>query len=164
MKFRALKEASQFKLYRKPQQFYRVHRGAEVKYQLYTFADNYRLEVLGEMKHQATSQIIDLEQNFLENRKTAMDDFADSPSGHHRHKILYPLPGVNRFSIGLNYDKGNWYASLEGILQEKSEGISTATQGFQNQNQFNGEIGKLSMFKGLSSLSTIKIDSFSSPG
>ncbi|NNE76558.1 MAG: TonB-dependent receptor, partial [Pricia sp.] len=44
-------------------------------------------------------------------------------------------------SIGINYDQENLYIGWEGFYKEV-DGISTSTQGFQNQDQFNGEIGK----------------------
>ncbi|MEX0291536.1 MAG: TonB-dependent receptor [Flavobacteriaceae bacterium] len=124
----------------------------------YTFADYYRLEVLGELKHQATNQIIDLEQNFLgiEKRRWMI---SDSPSGTKVQDSL-PVTRSKQFSIGLNYDKDNWYASLEGFYKEV-DGISTATQGFQNQDQFNGEIGSYQV-KGIEFLINHKNRFFSS--
>ncbi len=116
----------------------------------YTFADSYRLEILGEFKNQTTNQIIDLEQNFLgiEKRRWILSD-----------DDLLPVTKSKQGSLGLNYDRDNWYASMEGFYKEV-DGISTSTQGFQNQGQFNGEIGKYDV-KGLEFLINHKSDSFS---
>jgi len=124
----------------------------------YTFSDNYRLEILGELKHQSTNQIIDLEQNFLgiEKRRWMI---SDSPSGTKQQDSL-PITRSKQISVGINYDRDNWYASLEGFYKQV-DGISTATQGFQNQDQFNGEIGKYDV-KGVEFLINHKSRSFSS--
>ena len=53
----------------------------------------------------------------------------------------YPLPKANKVHLGLNYDQQKLYVGIEGFYKEV-KGISTTTQGFQNQNQFNGETGK----------------------
>ena len=123
----------------------------------YTFSDHYRLEVLGELKHQSTNQIIDLEQNFLgiEKRRWMI---SDASSGTLQRNAL-PITKSKQISVGINYDRDQWYASLEGFYKEV-DGISTATQGFQNQNQFNGEIGQYAV-RGLEFLINHKSSSFS---
>lgn len=90
-----------------------------------------RAEFLGEFKSQYTNQVIDLEQNFLgvEKRRWTLSNDAD-----------LPITTSKQGSFGLNYAKNAFYFGLEGFYKEV-EGISTRTQGFQNQNQFNGEIG-----------------------
>lgn len=116
----------------------------------YTFADYFRAELLGEFKNQTTNQIVDLEQNFLgiEKRRWILSD-----------DNLLPITRSKQGSIGLNYDRDNWYTSIEGFYKEVN-GISTSTQGFQNQNQFNGEIGRYNV-KGLEFLINHKSSSFS---
>lgn len=98
----------------------------------YSFSDYLKTEIQGEFKNQTTNQIIDLEQNFLgvEKRRWRLSD-NDS----------IPITKSKQASIGINYDKKNLYIGLEGFYKEVN-GVSTVTQGFQNQNQFNGEIGK----------------------
>ncbi|MEG3657993.1 carboxypeptidase-like regulatory domain-containing protein [Arenibacter palladensis] len=98
----------------------------------YTLTDGLKTELLGEFKSQTTNQIIDLEQNFLgiEKRRWILSD----------NEIL-PITKSKQISLGLNYDKNTLYVGIEGFYK-KVDGISTATQGFQNQDQFNGEIGK----------------------
>ncbi|MDH3698200.1 MAG: TonB-dependent receptor [Flavobacteriaceae bacterium] len=95
-------------------------------------ANNFRMEILGEFKNQVTNQFIDLDENFLgiEKRRWVLSDGQS-----------IPITKSKQGSIGFNYEKENWYVGLEGFYKEV-DGISTSTQGFQNQNQFNGEIGK----------------------
>ncbi len=98
----------------------------------YAWTEELKTELLGEFKSQSTNQIIDLEQNFLgiEKRRWILSD----------NEIL-PITKSKQISLGLNYDKNTLYVGVEGFYK-KVDGISTATQGFQNQDQFNGEIGK----------------------
>lgn len=97
----------------------------------FRLANHLRGEVLGEFKSQTTNQIIDLEQNFLgiEKRRWILSD------GN-----TLPITKSKQGSLGINYDKNSIYLGVEGFYK-KVDGISTSTQGFQNQNQFNGEIG-----------------------
>ena len=98
----------------------------------YALTRELKVQMLGEFKSQGTNQIIDLEQNFLgiEKRRWIVSD-GDS----------LPITKSQQGSLGLNYDSENLYVGLEGFYKEV-EGISTSTQGFQNQHQFNGETGK----------------------
>nr|WP_298928833.1 carboxypeptidase-like regulatory domain-containing protein [uncultured Allomuricauda sp.] len=97
----------------------------------FRLANHLRGEVLGEFKSQTTNQIIDLEQNFLgiEKRRWILSD-----------DNTLPITKSKQGSLGINYDKNSIYIGVEGFYK-KVDGISTSTQGFQNQNQFNGEIG-----------------------
>ena len=116
----------------------------------YLLAPNLTMEVLGEFKNQVTHQIIDLEQNFLgiEKRRWILSD-----------ESTLPIVKSKQGSLGFNYDKRNWFLSLEGFYK-RVDGISTSTQGFQNQNQFNGEIGRYDV-KGLEFLINHKNNKFS---
>jgi hypothetical protein len=98
----------------------------------YQIADNLKAEVQGEFKNQTTNQIIDLKQNFLgiEKRRWVLANEND-----------LPITKSKQVSLGFNYDKNKIYVGLEGFYKFV-DGISTATQGFQNEDQFNGEIGK----------------------
>ncbi|MCK0189879.1 carboxypeptidase-like regulatory domain-containing protein [Arenibacter sp. F20364] len=98
----------------------------------YALTDGLKTELLGEFKSQTTNQIIDLEQNFLgiEKRRWTLSD---------NEKL--PITKSKQISLGLNYDKNTLYVGVEGFYK-KVNGISTSTQGFQNQDQFSGEIGK----------------------
>lgn len=116
----------------------------------YSFAPNFRMEVLGEFKSQSTNQVIDLEQNFLgiEKRRWILSD-DDS----------LPITQSKQGSIGINYDTNKFYIGLEGFYK-KVDGISTSTQGFQNQNQFAGEIGSYDV-KGMEFLVNKKGNNYS---
>ncbi len=98
----------------------------------YKFFKAFQLQLLGEFKNQTTNQIIDLEQNFLgiEKRRWILSDDRN-----------LPITRSKQGSLGIFYDKKNWFLGIEGFYK-LVDGISTSTQGFQNQGQFNGEIGK----------------------
>ena len=109
----------------------------------YQFSEGWQAQLLGEFKNQTTNQVIDLEQNFLgiEKRRwilsnTTTDTLLNGRPGER------PLPIVRskQLSLGINYDKGSWFVGLEGFYKGV-DGVSTDTQGFQNEDQFNGEIG-----------------------
>ena len=117
----------------------------------YKLSDYLALEVLGELKNQATHQIVDLEQNFLgiEKRRWVLADGENLPVARSRQA-----------SLGLHFDRGFWLASLEGFYKEV-DGISTDTQGFQNEDQFNGELGSYRVH-GVEALLNYKTPSWSS--
>ncbi|MEJ1222965.1 TonB-dependent receptor [Sediminicola sp. 1XM1-17] len=116
----------------------------------YNFTKHFNGELLGEFKNQATNQIIDLEQNFLgiEKQRWILSD---------NDKL--PITKSKQGSLGFNYDDKSWYLGIQGFYKEVN-GISTSTQGFQNQNQFNGEIGKYDV-KGIEFLINKKTTTFS---
>ncbi len=116
----------------------------------YTFSKNWKAIVLGEFKSQATNQVVDLEQNFLgiEKRRWVISDGTN-----------LPVARSKQGSFGINYDRKTLYIGLEGFYKEV-EDISTLTQGFQNENQFNGEIGKYDV-KGVEFLINKKTDDYS---
>jgi hypothetical protein len=70
-----------------------------------------------------------------------------------------PVTQSKQGSVGINYDQQELYVGLEGFYKEVN-GISTATQGFQNQDQFNGEIGKYEV-RGIEFLINKKTDRYS---
>tara|TARA_R110000796_G_scaffold67449_3_gene154716 strand:- start:33811 stop:36366 length:2556 start_codon:yes stop_codon:yes gene_type:complete len=98
----------------------------------YIITDDFKAELLGEFKNQTTNQVIDLKQNFLgiEKRRWVLSD-----------DNTLPITKSKQISLGFNYDKNKLYIGLEGFYKLVN-GISTETQGFQNEDQFNGEIGK----------------------
>ncbi|WP_430906985.1 TonB-dependent receptor [Maribacter sp. 2-571] len=116
----------------------------------YTFAPNWKVVGLGEFKSQVTNQIIDLEQNFLgvEKRRWIISDGE-----------TLPVTTSKQASLGLNFDTKEFYAGIEGFFKEV-KGVSTATQGFQNQNQFNGEIGQYTI-RGVELLINRKTENYS---
>lgn len=116
----------------------------------YTFAPHFKVEVLGEFKSQGINQVIDLEQHFLgiEKRRWVVSDNED-----------LPISKSKQGSVGINYDHENVYLGIEGFYKQVN-GISTATQGFQNQNQFDGELGKYDV-KGLEFLINRRAENYS---
>lgn len=116
----------------------------------YSITENLKMEVLGEFKSQSTNQVIDLEQNFLgiEKRRWILSD-----------NETLPITKSKQASLGFAHEKNNLYIGLEGFYKEV-DGVSTATQGFQNQDQFNGEIGRYDI-KGLEFLINKKTSDFS---
>lgn len=109
-----------------------------------------RAEVLGEFKSQTTNQVVDLEQNFLgiEKRRWILSN-----------DNSLPVTKSKQGSVGLNYEKNHFYVGLEGFYKQV-DGISTSTQGFQNQYQFSGEIGSYDV-KGIEFLINKKGENYS---
>ena len=110
----------------------------------YQLSEGWQAQLLGEYKNQTTNQVIDLEQNFLgiEKRRWILSNTATDTliNGRPNERPL-PIVRSKQLSLGLNYDKGRWFVGLEGFYKGV-DGISTDTQGFQNEDQFNGEIGE----------------------
>ncbi len=116
----------------------------------FKFVKNLRIQALGEFKSQTTNQVIDLEQNFLgiEKRRWILSD-----------DDKLPITKSKQGSVGLNYSRNSIYIGLEGFYKEV-DGISTRTQGFQNENQFNGEIGEYKV-KGIEFLINKRANNYS---
>ncbi|WP_228235013.1 carboxypeptidase-like regulatory domain-containing protein [Allomuricauda sp. M10] len=116
----------------------------------FRLANYLRAEVLGEFKSQTTNQVVDLEQNFLgiEKRRWILSN--DSS---------LPVTKSKQGSVGMNYEKNHFYVGLEGFYKQVN-GISTSTQGFQNQYQFSGEIGSYDV-KGIEFLINKKGENYS---
>lgn len=116
----------------------------------FELAPFYKTEVMGEFKSQTTSQVIDLEQNFLgiEKRRWVLADGAN-----------LPITRSKQGSWGFNYDQNSFYAGIEAFFKEV-DGINVNTQGFQNQNQFDGEVGSYAI-KGIELLLNKKTNTYS---
>lgn len=97
---------------------------------------NLRMEILGEQKSQTLSQIIDLQQDFLgiEKRRWTM---ADNDS--------IPVQKSNQLSVGLTYRKNSWLLTLDNFYK-KINGITTSSQGFQNQFELIKSTGNYTVF------------------
>ena len=108
------------------------------------------LEVSGEFKSQSATQRIDLQNDFLgvERRRWILTD---------NENIL--IKTSQQVSVGLLFQKNNWFINLEGYLKEVDD-ISSASQGFENQFQFIRTIGSYSV-KGLEFTLNKKIKSIS---
>lgn len=87
---------------------------------------NIRLEILGEQKSQTLSQVIDLQQDFLgiEKRRWTL-----------ANNGTIPIQKSNQLSVGLSYKDKNWLISLDNFYK-RINGITTSSQGFQNQFEF----------------------------
>ncbi|WP_296311851.1 TonB-dependent receptor plug domain-containing protein [Winogradskyella sp. UBA3174] len=90
------------------------------------FFNYFSFEVLGEFKHQNTSQVINFQNDFLgiEKRRWQLSNNRDIP-------IIRSRQG----SVGLSFNKSGWLISAEGYYK-KVKGITTQSQGFQNQYEF----------------------------
>jgi TonB-dependent Receptor Plug Domain len=95
-----------------------------------------RLEILAEQKSQTLSQIIDLQQDFLgvEKRRWTL-----------ANNNTIPIQKSNQFSIGFNVKKNNWLITLDNFYK-KVTGITTSSQGFQNQFELERTIGNYQVF------------------
>ncbi|MDB9755633.1 TonB-dependent receptor plug domain-containing protein [Winogradskyella sp.] len=93
--------------------------------------DRFRLEILGELKSQSITQIIDLQQDFfgIEKRRWQLANTDN-----------IPLIKSQQASIGLSYNFNGLLISAEGYYKNVSE-ITARSQGFQNQFQFINDIG-----------------------
>lgn len=94
-------------------------------------ATNFRVEVLAELKSQTTSQIIDLQNDFLgiEKKRWILANNED-----------IPIIKSQQLSTGIHYNKDQWLISLEGYIKQV-DGITSRSQGFQNQFQYTNTIG-----------------------
>lgn len=91
-----------------------------------SFLKNFTLEVLGEFKNQTTTQIIDLQTDFLgvEKRRWVLADEVD-----------IPVLTSRQASVGLQYQHGGYLLTADGYIKHVA-GLTTSSQGFQNQYQY----------------------------
>jgi hypothetical protein len=90
------------------------------------FLEHFNVEVLGEFKHQNTSQVINFQNDFLgvEKRRWQLSNDMDIP-------VIQSRQG----SLGLSYQKSSWLINAVGFYK-KVEGITTQSQGFLDDNEF----------------------------
>ncbi len=90
------------------------------------FWDHFTFELLGELKSQTTTQVIDFQTDFLgvENRRWRLSNGSDIP-------VVESIQA----SSGLHYQKDGLLLSAEFYYKEV-QGITTASQGFRNQFEF----------------------------
>jgi len=112
--------------------------------------DHLTFEILGEFKHQNTSQIINFQSDFLgiEKRRWQLSNNTD-----------IPVIESKQLSGGLHYNFAGWLISAEGYYK-KVDGITTQSQGFQNQFEFVRTSGNYDVI-GLDILIRKKIDQLS---
>jgi hypothetical protein len=84
------------------------------------------IELLGELKSQNLQQIIDLQKDYfgIEKRRWIISD-----------NITIPIQKSKQLSLNLFYKKNNWLLDIENFYK-KVNGITTSSQGFQNQLEF----------------------------
>lgn len=89
----------------------------------YAFTSNFKLEVLAEMKSQYSSQIVDLQHDFLglEKRRWTLSNNDD-----------IPIIKSNQASIGFTFKKENWLIMVDNFYK-KVTGVSSRSQSFHNQ-------------------------------
>ena len=102
----------------------------------YKFTPFFQLEIMGESKHQTTSQIVDLQQDFLgiEKRRWTLSNNED-----------IPIVKSNQASLGFSFNKNNWLLTLENFYK-KVDGITSMSQGFQNQYEFEKNNGNFTVY------------------
>lgn len=90
------------------------------------FLEHFGIEISGEVKHQTSSQIINFQNDFLgvEKRRWQMSNNEDIP-------VLIS----NQVALGLNFSNRGWLINIEGYYKYV-DGITTQSQGFQNQYEF----------------------------
>ena len=100
------------------------------------FLENFNLEVLGEFKHQNTSQVINFQNDFLgiEKRRWQLSNDMDIP-------VIQSKQG----SLGLSYQKSSWLINVVGFYKEV-EGITTQSQGFLDDNEFTRTSGNYDVY------------------
>lgn len=107
------------------------------------FLNNFRFEILGEFKSQTTTQIIDLQNDFLgiEKRRWVLSN-NNKDVIVNDNQTIYPIPILKskQFSAGLHYNKNKLLISAETYIK-KVDGITTRSQGFQNQFQLVNSVG-----------------------
>jgi len=92
---------------------------------------NWTATLSSELKSQPTSQVVDVQTDFLgiENRRWIVADGNE-----------VPLLESRQIALGLRYFKKGWLFNAEGYFKEV-DGLTTRSQGFQNQLQFVPGIG-----------------------
>ncbi len=110
---------------------------AEPRLQLnYNFNRHLNLEVLGEFKSQNSQQIIDLQKDYLgiEKRRWILSN-----------NTTIPVQRSKQISLSLFYKKQNWLFNIENFYK-KVDGITSSSQGFQNQLEFVKITGNYEVF------------------
>jgi outer membrane receptor for Fe3+-dicitrate len=110
---------------------------AEPRLQLnYLVAPSWQLEALAEMKSQATSQVVELQGDFLgiEKRRWVLSNDNEIPVQRSRQA-----------SIGATFKENGWLISLENFYK-KVKGITTNGQGFQDQLELRNDIGDYTVY------------------
>uniref|UniRef100_UPI00404B5790 TonB-dependent receptor n=1 Tax=Gelidibacter sp. TaxID=2018083 RepID=UPI00404B5790 len=100
------------------------------------FLKHFNFEILGEFKHQTTSQIINFQNDFLgiEKRRWQLSNTDD-----------IPIMLSKQISSGITFNNSGWLLSAEGYFK-MVDGITSQSQGFQNQYQFTTTSGSYEVY------------------
>lgn len=90
------------------------------------FWGDFNLEILGEFKHQNTSQVINFQNDFLGLEKRRWQLSNDES---------VPVLTSKQASVGLAYNKEGWLVNAVSFYK-KVNGITTQSQGFQDRYEF----------------------------
>ncbi|RZJ50504.1 MAG: TonB-dependent receptor, partial [Flavobacterium sp.] len=92
----------------------------------YGISKSLNIELLGELKSQNSQQIIDLQKDYfgIEKRRWIISD-----------NNTIPIQKSKQISLNLFYKKNDWLVDIENFYKKVS-GITTSSQGFQNQLEF----------------------------
>lgn len=109
-----------------------------------------RLEILGELKSQSLTQVIDLQQDFfgIEKRRWQLANEED-----------IPIMTSQQIAVGLNYSKNNLLVAAEAYYKNVND-VNAKSQGFQNQFQRTTATGFYTI-KGLDVLINKRFQNFS---
>ncbi|UZO79231.1 TonB-dependent receptor [Aquimarina sp. ERC-38] len=116
---------------------------------------HFTFELLGELKSQTTTQIIDFQNDFLgvENRRWVLaDDTSDNPLE------IIPVVTSQQISSGLQYQNRSFLIQTD-FYYKNVNGILARSQGFLNQYEFANDTGAYNV-KGMDFLVTKKIKDF----
>jgi hypothetical protein len=94
------------------------------------------LEILAELKSQTSSQIIDLQQDFLGLEKKRWVLTNDG---------TIPIQKSQQLSLGFTYKNKKWLITLDNFYK-KVTGIKSSDQGFQNQLEFTNIYGEYTIY------------------
>lgn len=92
----------------------------------YQLSKKISLGILGETKNQTTSQIVDLQKDFLgiEKRRWVLSNEKN-----------IPIMKSQQASLGITFKKNKWLVTFDNFYK-KVTGITSMSQGFQNQLEF----------------------------
>jgi hypothetical protein len=92
----------------------------------YGISKSLNLELLGELKSQNSQQVIYLQKDYfgIEKRRWVLSD-----------NTTIPIQKSKQISLNLFYKKNDWLVDIENFYK-KVNGITTSSQGFQNQLEF----------------------------
>lgn len=117
----------------------------------YQLSNYFSTQILAEKKHQTSSQIVDLQQDFLgvEKRRWVL---ANNES--------IPIVKSNQIALGITFKKQNWLVSIDNYYK-KVTGVTSKSQGFQNQLELENIVGEYTTF-GSEMLVQKQLDRFTS--